>query len=59
MGKYKMGDWLIWLSILALIISGFDFLTKSDIFNLAGTQWILIAIALGIYGLYFKNKTSA
>jgi hypothetical protein len=59
MGKYKAGDWLIWLSIVAAVVSGFVFFTKMDVFNLAGTQWILIAIVLGIYGLYFKNKMSA
>lgn len=51
-----MGDWLIWVSVLAAVIAGYVSLTQSDVFKLAGTQWMLIAIILGIYGLYAKEK---
>ena len=28
MDKIKSGEWLIWLSVLAVVISGIDFMTK-------------------------------
>jgi len=49
-------DILIILSVIAVVISAADFLFKIDIVSLAGTQWILIAIVFGIYGLYAKLK---
>ena len=49
-------DTLIILSALAAIVSAIDFVTRGDVLNIAGTQWILIATVLGIYGLYFKIK---
>lgn len=58
MGKYKIGDILVWLSVLAAVVAGYDSLAKSDVFGLAGTQWMLIAIILGIYALYFRAKMS-
>jgi len=51
-----MSDILIWLSALAVIVSGYDSIAKTDVFNLAGTQWMLIAIILGLYGIYAKMK---
>ncbi|MDR3559436.1 MAG: hypothetical protein P4L62_00950 [Candidatus Pacebacteria bacterium] len=56
MHKIKSGEWLIWLSVLAVVLAAIDFMTKGNILNLAGTQWILIAIVLGIYSLYLKDK---
>jgi hypothetical protein len=52
----KLPDILMVLSILAVISAGYDFLTKNDFLSLAGTQWLLIAIALAIYGLYAKMR---
>jgi hypothetical protein len=43
------------LSLITLIISAFDFLTKNDVFGIAGTQWILISIALGVYSNFFAQ----
>jgi predicted Na+-dependent transporter len=48
-------NWLIILSIAAVLIAAYNFFTKSDVLNLAGTQWILIAIVFGIYALYSKT----
>lgn len=59
MEKYKIGDWLIGASALAVVVSGYVSLTQTDVFNLAGTQWMLISIVLGIYGLYAKAGKSA
>jgi len=49
---------LMWLSVIALAIAAYDSLAKADVFGLAGTQWILIAILLAIYGSYLKSKTA-
>lgn len=54
--KKNLADTLIGLSVLAAVISGYVNFTQSDVFKLAGTQWILIAIVLGIYGLYVKVR---
>ena len=43
---------LIVLSVIAAIISAIVSVTQKDVFGLAGTQWILVAIILGVYGLY-------
>jgi len=48
---------LMWLSVLAVVLSGYDSLAKTDVFGLAGTQWMLIAIILGIYGSYLRMKS--
>jgi hypothetical protein len=42
------------LSFVALIMSGVVSLTGSAIW-IAGTQWILIAIVLAVYGLYLDG----
>ena len=52
----KHGEKLVWLSVVAVLISGYDSLTRSDVFGLAGTQWMLIAIVLGIYAVYVKLR---
>ena len=50
-------DLLMLLSVIAVILAGWVFLfAKAGILGLAGTQWILIAIILGIYGIYAKLK---
>ncbi len=52
----KSGDGLIIVSAVAAIISGYVSITQTDVLNLAGTQWMLIAIALGIYAIYAKIR---
>jgi hypothetical protein len=47
---------LIALSMLAAVVAGVDFFMRISILDLAGTQWILIAILLGIYGLYCQSR---
>jgi hypothetical protein len=56
MGKYKTSDWLIGLSVLAAIVAGYVSLVQTDVLKLAGTQWMMIAIVLGIYGIYAKAR---
>lgn len=56
MNKYKLDEWVIWLSVLATIGAAIDFGTRGALLGLAGTQWILIAIVLGVYSLYLKSK---
>jgi hypothetical protein len=54
----KMADALIGISILVVVISGYVSISKMDVFGLAGTQWMMIAIVLGIYALYAKMRIS-
>lgn len=56
MDQKKMSDGLVWLSVAAAVVAGYVSVTQSDVFALAGTQWILIAIVLGIYGIYVKMR---
>ena len=56
MNMKNKSDILAGLSIVAVILAAVDFVVKTDVLNLAGTQWILIGIVLGIYALYFKSK---
>lgn len=49
---------LIGLSIFAVIISAIDSLYQTNVFGLAGTQWMLIALILAVYGIYAKMKMS-
>ena len=58
MNNKKIADALIALSAVATLLAAYVFLTKNDVMNLAGTQWILIAVVLGIYGLYDKLRTA-
>ena len=46
---------LIALSIVAVILSAIVSLGKIDLY-LAGTQWMLVAIVLGIYAIYEKKN---
>ncbi len=52
-------DALIWLSVATAVISAIDSMFKADILNLAGTQWMLVAIVLGVWGIYVKSKAKA
>lgn len=54
--KKNTHDILLGLSVLAVIISGYDSLYQTNVFGLAGTQWMLIAIILAIYGIYSKMR---
>ncbi|MFA6160086.1 MAG: hypothetical protein WC678_03305 [Parcubacteria group bacterium] len=56
MKKYKYEDILVGLSVLAVLISGYDSLYQTNVLNLAGTQWILIALVLAVYGIYVKMR---
>jgi len=49
-------DILIGLSVVAVVLAAVDFIAKTDVLALAGTQWVLIGIVFGIYALYFKSK---
>lgn len=40
---------LMVLSMAAAALAGYVFLTQNSVFGIAGTQWILIAILLGVY----------
>ena len=47
------------LSVISLLVSAVIFFLKMDqILNLAGTQWILVSIILGVYALYLKNDSA-
>lgn len=48
---------LISLSVVALIITGYLTITKADdnLFGVAGTQWILVAIVLAVYAVYAQS----
>lgn len=59
MKKYNIEDWFIGASVLAVLVSGYVSFFQMDVFNLAGTQWMLIAIVLGIYGLFAGAKKAA
>lgn len=54
--KNKANDILMAISVLAAVIAGYVSVAQSDVFGLAGTQWMLIAIVLAIYGIYVKMK---
>lgn len=51
----RKDDFFIVLSAVAVVLSGLVSLFNMQLW-LAGTQWMLIAIVLGIYGLYMKNR---
>jgi len=44
---------LFWLSVIALVLAAMVSLFGMDLW-LAGTQWILVAIALAIYSIYLN-----
>jgi len=55
MNNKMTSDILMGVSVLTVIISGYVSLSGKDVFGLAGTQWMLVAIVLAIYGLYTKK----
>jgi hypothetical protein len=54
----KTGDVLMYLSVIAAVVAGYDSLAQTTVFGLAGTQWMLVAIILALYGIYVKLKTA-
>jgi hypothetical protein len=56
MNTKKTADVLAVLSVLSVLIAGYVNLSKVDVFKLAGTQWILIGIVLGIYAMYLRMR---
>jgi hypothetical protein len=55
--KLKLAEIMMLLSVVAVLISGVVSFWQVS-FWLAGTQWILIGIALGIYGIFLKMKNT-
>jgi len=43
------------LSVCAAVLSAVQSLTNVELY-LAGTQWMMVAIALGIYAIYLKKS---
>ena len=58
MNNKKASDVLVIISVLAAIVAGYVSLSQNDVFGLAGTQWMLVAIIFGIYGMYVKMRTA-
>jgi hypothetical protein len=58
MNTKKIADVLAVLSVLAVVIAAYVNVAdlKGGLFKLAGTQWILIGIVLGIYALYLRMR---
>lgn len=54
----KANDTLMTLSVVAAVLAGYVSVSQSTVFGLAGTQWILIAIVLAIYGIYAKMRVA-
>ena len=55
-GGKNISSVAIIMSALSVIASAIVFLTKSGgLLDLAGTQWIQIAIVLGVYANYLKQ----
>jgi hypothetical protein len=54
--KKKTNDILMGLSVLAAVLAGYVSVFQTDFMALAGTQWMLIAIVLAIYGIYAKMR---
>jgi hypothetical protein len=52
----KYSEILMGLSVVALLVSGYDSLFGTNVFGLAGTQWMLIALLLAVYGIYAKLR---
>jgi hypothetical protein len=54
----KYDSILMILSLLAAIISAVDSLYQINVLGLAGTQWMLVALILAVYGIYVKMRMS-
>jgi len=55
--KSKLAEIMMLLSVIAVLISGAVSVWQMN-FLLAGTQWILIGITLGIYGIFLKIRSA-
>lgn len=54
----SMKDIAFWLSVVATVLGAIVFVFGMEaIFNLAGTQWIMIAILLAVYAVYFEHAS--
>ncbi len=53
--KLKTADIVMLFSVLTVVISGVVSVGQIELW-LAGTQWILIGIVLGIYGIFLKME---
>jgi uncharacterized membrane protein YuzA (DUF378 family) len=58
MNNKKCKNIFMGLSIIAAVAAGYVSVFQKELFNLAGTQWMLIAIILGIFGLYAQDKNT-
>ncbi|HOF42416.1 MAG TPA: hypothetical protein PLF30_03410 [Candidatus Moranbacteria bacterium] len=54
MKKEMFPDVAFWLSVVAVVLSAAVSLFELELW-LAGTQWMLIAIILGIWALFLKK----
>jgi len=55
--KSKLSELMMLLSVAAVLISGIISVWQLN-FWLAGTQWILIGIVFGMYGIFLKMKNT-
>ncbi len=47
-----------WLSVVAAVLGGVVSIFGMDqILGLAGTQWVMVAILLAVYAVYFEHAT--
>jgi len=58
--EYKnSGKWLLVLSVLSALVAAVDFLSLLDApLGLGANSWMLVATALGIYGVAVKQWKS-
>ncbi|TSC97198.1 MAG: hypothetical protein CEN88_126 [Candidatus Berkelbacteria bacterium Licking1014_2] len=50
----QSSDWLVGVSVLAIVMAVIEAFSSADVW-LAATQWLLVAVCLGIYALYAKK----
>lgn len=50
-GKSK---WMFWLSVVAVVLAAIVSLAHVNLW-LAGTQWVLVAIVLGVWAIFLKE----
>ncbi|TAK96068.1 hypothetical protein EPO05_02615 [Patescibacteria group bacterium] len=55
MHKEKMSVVLMGLSVLTLVMAAYVFFTQQSVFGIAGTQWVLVSIVLGVYAVFVVN----
>lgn len=57
MGRKQLSKTIMALSLVAVLVAGVRAFTRVEL-GLASTQWLLIAIILGIFGLYLSTTKS-